>query len=155
MFDFIDGGAFNELTKKLNSEDYERIALRKRVLKDVSGVDTSIELFGQKLNAPLVLAPIGFAGVYAKRGEVQAARAAEKAKIPFSLSTVSICSMDEVHKSTSAPFWYQFYMLQDKGLALDLLNQAKAAGCPVLLLTVDLPVIGARHRYNRSVTSDT
>lgn len=155
LFDFIDGGAFNELTMKLNSEDYERIAFRKRVLIDVSGVDTSIELFGQKLSSPLILAPIGFAGVYAKRGEVQAARAAEKAKIPFSLSTVSICSMDEIRKSTLAPFWYQFYMLKEKSLALDLLNQAKAAGCPVLLLTIDLPVIGARHRYNRSVTSDT
>lgn len=106
LFDFIDGGAFNEFTMKLNGEDYQRIAFRKRVLKDVSNIDTSIEILGQKLSQPVILAPVGFAGVYAKRGEVQAARAAEKARVPFCLSSVSVCSMDEVKKSTSVPFWY-------------------------------------------------
>jgi L-lactate dehydrogenase (cytochrome) len=137
---------------KLNKDDYQHLAFRKRVLKDVSTIDTSTEVFGQKLRQPVILAPVGFAGVYAKRGEVQAARAAEKAGIPFSLSSVSICSMDEVKKSTSIPFWYQFYMLKEKNLALDLLNRARDAGCPVLLLTIDLPAVGARHRYNRSST---
>lgn len=155
LFDFIDGGAFNELTKKLNSEDYQKIQLRKRVLKNVSNIDTSTEILGQKLNQPIILAPVGFAGVYAKRGEVQAARAAEKAKIPFCLSSVSICSIDEVKKSTSVPFWYQFYMLKEKSLSLDLLNRAKEARCPILLLTIDLPSIGCRHRYHSSMNSRT
>jgi L-lactate dehydrogenase (cytochrome) len=151
LFDFIDGGAFNELTRKSNTEDFQAIQLRKRVLKDVADIDTEVEILGQKLSQPLILAPIGFAGVYARRGEVQAARAAEKAKIPFTLSAVSICSIDEVQKSTSVPFWYQFYMLKDRSIALDLLDCAKNAGCPVLVLTVDLPKIGARHRYSRSL----
>ncbi len=150
LFDFIDGGSFNEVTRKSNSEDYQRIELRKRVLKDVSNIDTSIEILGQKLSQPIILAPVGYAGIYARRGEVQAARAAEKAGVPFSLSSVSICSMDEVQQSASVPFWYQFYMLKEKSLSLDLLNRAKAAGCPVLLLTVDLPSVGIRHRYHRS-----
>lgn len=153
LFDFIDGGAFNEFTKKSNNEDYQKILLRKRVLKDVSNIDTSTEILGQKLNQPIILAPVGFAGVYAKRGEVQAARAAEKANIPFSLSSVSICSIDEVKKATSVPFWYQFYMLKEKSLSLELLNRAKEGGCPVLLLTVDVPTIGCRHRYQRSLNS--
>lgn len=155
LFDFIDGGAFNELTKKLNSEDYQPIQFRKRVLKNVSHIDTSVEVLGQKLKQPLILAPIGFAGCFARRGEVQAAGAAERAEIPFTLSTVSICSIEEVRKSTSAPFWYQFYMLKDKNLALELLNRAKDAGCPVLVLTVDLPRIGSRYRYNRSLKFGT
>lgn len=153
LFDFIDGGAFNESTKKNNSEDFQKIQLRRRVLKDVSNIDTRVEIFGQTLNQPIILAPVGFAGVYARRGEVQAARAAEKAKIPFSLSSVSICSIDEVKKSTSVPFWYQFYMLKEKSLSLELLHRAKEAECPVLLLTVDLPSIGCRHRYHRSMNS--
>lgn len=151
LFDFIDGGAFNELTMKSNSEDFQSINLRKRVLKNISNLDTSVEVLGQKLNQPVILAPVGFAGVYARRGEVQAARAAEKAGVPFSLSGVSICSIDEVKKSTSAPFWYQFYMLKDRKLSLDLLNRAKDAGCPVLMVTIDLPIVGARHRYSRSM----
>lgn len=153
LFDFIDGGAFNEVTMKLNSDDYQRILLRKRVLKDVGSIDTSTELFGQKLNLPVILAPVGFAGVYAQRGEVQAAKAAEKAGVPFTLSAVSICSMDEVQKATSVPFWYQFYMLKDKTLALQLLKQAEQVGCKVLVVTVDLPAIGARHRYCRTSQS--
>src|SRR3990167_6561871 len=151
LFDFIDGGAFNELTRKSNTEDFQLIQLRKRVLKDVTDINTEVEILGQKISQPLVLAPIGFAGVYARRGEVQAARAAEIAKVPFPLSAVSICSIEEIKKSTSVPFWYQFYMLKDKGFAIDLLDRAKNAGCPVLLLTVDLPKIGARHRYSRSI----
>lgn len=152
LFDFIDGGAFNEVTLRLNCEDYQRVFLRKRVLRDVSNVDTSTEIFGQKLSLPLVLAPVGFAGIFARRGEVQAARAAERHGVPFSLSSLNICPAEEVKNAISAPFWYQYYLLKDKALALDLLNRVKSAGCPVLLLTVDLPAIGARHRYNRSVS---
>lgn len=150
LFDFIDGGAFNEGTMRLNSEDYQRIQLRKRVLRDVSNIDTSVEVLGQSLDMPLILAPIGFAGCFARRGEVQAAKAAERAGVPFSLSAVGICSMEEVRKATLTSFWYQFYMLKDKGQSLELLKRAEQAQCPVLLLTVDLPCIGVRSRYLRS-----
>lgn len=151
LFDFIDGGAFNEVTMGLNSSDYQAIQLKKRVLKNVAGVDTGTTILGQKLSLPIVLAPIGFAGVYARRGEVQAAKAAKQAGVPFSLSTVSICSIDEVSQATREPFWYQFYMLKDKEVARQLLKRAEDASCRVLLVTVDLPAIGARHRYNRSL----
>lgn len=151
LFEFIDGGAFNETTTKSNREDYQRIQFRKRILKDVAHISTNTTVLGQQLSQPLILAPVGYAGMYARRGEVQAARAAEKAGVPFSLSTVSICSIDEVRKATTAPFWYQLYMLKDRGLVKELLTRAQAADCPVLLLTVDLPAVGLRHRYSRSL----
>ena len=110
----------------------------------------STEIFGQTLDYPLILAPLGFAGVYARRGEVQAANAAAKAKLPFSLSSVSICSIEEVAQNSPMPFWFQFYMFKDLEHSLDLLQRAEAAHCPVLVLTVDLPIAGARYRYHRS-----
>lgn len=150
LVDFLEGGAFDEVTIRKNSEDFQKIQLRKLILRDVSNIDMSIEIFGQKWSFPLALSPIGFAGVYARRGEVQAAIAAAKAGIPFSLSTVGICSIEEVAKSSSAPFWFQFYMFKDRQHSLDLIKRAQHAGCPVLLLTADLPVAGARYRYHRS-----
>jgi len=150
LFDFLEGGAFDEVTMRQNREDFHRIQLRRRVLNSISDPSTATEILGCKMALPLVLAPVGFAGVYAKRGEVQAARAAAKAGIPFSLSTVSICSVEEVAQHSPMPFWFQFYLFKDRGYSLELLNRAQAAGCPVLLLTVDLPVAGARHRYHRS-----
>lgn len=150
LFDFLEGGAFDEETIRKNSEDFQHIKLKRRVLRDVSNIDMSTELLGQKFNFPLALAPVGFAGAYARRGEVQAFRAAAKAQVPFSLSTVSICSIEEVAQSSSAPFWFQFYMYKDSHYSLELLRRAHNAGCPVLLLTVDLPVAGARYRYYRT-----
>lgn len=150
LFDFLEGGAFDEVTIGKNNEDFQRIQLKRRVLKDVSNINTSTEILGQKLDFPLILAPVGFAGVYARRGEVQAAKAAAKANIPFSLSTVSICSIEEVAQNSSVPFWFQFYMFKDRAHSLDLLQRADGANCPVLLLTVDLPIAGARYRYHRS-----
>ena len=150
LFDFLDGGAFNEITIRKNSEDFQRIQLKKRVLKDILSPDMSTEIVGQKLDFPLILAPVGFAGVFARRGETQAAKAAAKAQVPFSLSMISICSIEEVSKISQAPFWFQFFMFKDRGYSLDLLQRAQAAQCPVLLLTVDLPVAGARYRYHRS-----
>lgn len=153
LFDFLEGGAFDEITINKNSTDFHKIQLKRRVLTDVSTINTNTELFGQKLDFPLILAPVGFAGVYARRGEVQAAKAAAKANIPFSLSTVSICSIEEVANNSSAPFWFQFYMFKERAHSLDLLQRAQAVKCPVLLLTVDLPVVGARYRYQRSRNS--
>ncbi len=117
-------------------------------MRDVSDIDLSTEILQQKLALPLVLAPVGFAGVFARRGEVQAAKAAAAAQIPFCLSAVGICSLEEVAKT--APFWFQFYMLKNRGYALDLLQRAKTARCPILVVTVDLPMAGARHRYEGS-----
>lgn len=150
LFDFLEGGAFEEVTMRKNSADFQHIQLKRRVLKDVSNINMEVELLGQKMAFPLILAPVGFAGVYARRGEVQAAKAAAKAHIPFSLSTVSICSMEEVARHTSSPFWFQFYLFKEREHSLELLERAQAANCPVLLLTVDLPMAGARYRYQRS-----
>ncbi len=150
LFDFLEGGAFDEITIQKNREDFQRIQLKRRVLKDVSSLDMTTEVLGQKFSFPLALAPVGFAGVYGRRGEVQAARAAAKAQIPFSLSTVSICSIEEVARNSSAPFWFQFYMFKDRHNSLELLQRAQNAGCPLLLLTVDLPIAGARYRYHRN-----
>lgn len=150
LFDFLEGGAFDEITIHKNRTDFQRIQLKKRVLKGVSNLDITTEMLGQKFSFPLVLAPIGFAGVYARRGEVQAAQAAAKAQIPFCLSTVSICSIEEVAQRSSAPYWFQFYMFKDRHHSLELLQRAQNVGCPILLLTVDVPIAGARYRYHRS-----
>lgn len=150
LFDFLEGGAFDEITIQKNKNDFQQIQLKKRVMKDISNLSMTTELLGQKFSFPLGLAPIGFAGVYGRRGEVQAARAASKAQIPFSLSTVSICSLEEVAQNSQAPFWFQFYIFKDRSHSLDLLQRAQNVGCTVLLLTVDLPIAGARYRYHRS-----
>jgi L-lactate dehydrogenase (cytochrome) len=150
LFEYIDGGSYAEVTLRRNIADLEDIALRQRVLTDVSRLDLSTELFGQKMRLPVALAPIGLAGLNARRGEVQAARAAEKAGIPFCLSTVSACPLDEVARGTDAPFWFQLYMIRDRGFMKDLLAQARAARCSALVFTVDMPVPGSRYRDYRS-----
>ena len=150
LFEYIDGGSYGEVTLRRNIADLEGIALRQRVLRDVSSLDVSTELFGQKLALPVALGPIGLAGMNARRGEVQAARAAEAAGIPFCLSTVSACSLDEVRRGTAKPFWFQLYMIRDRGFMRDLLGQACAAGCSTLVFTVDMAVPGTRYRDHRS-----
>lgn len=150
MFDYIDGGSYAETTLRRNVEAMEEVALRQRVLKDVSKLQLSTEVFGQKLAMPVILSPVGMAGLYARRGEVQAARAAEAAGLPFCLSTVSICAIEEVMKSVTKPIWFQLYMIRDRGFMSALLQRAKEAASPVLVFTVDLPVPGARYRDVRS-----
>jgi len=130
--------------------DLQAVALRQRVLTDVSTIDLSSRLFGESLSMPVMLGPIGLAGLAARRGEVQAARAAHRAGVPFTLSTVSACSIGEVARSAGTPFWFQLYMMRDRGFMRDLLAQAREAGCPVLLFTVDMPVPGSRYRDYRS-----
>ena len=149
LFDYIDGGAYDEHTLTRNVDDLKAIMLNQRVMHDVSKIDMSLELFGQKLAAPLILAPVGLTGMYARRGEVQAARAAQASGLPFCLSTVGLCSIDEVAKA-AAPPWFQLYVMKDRGHMRELLRQAKAAGCPVLVLTVDLQTPGTRYRDVRS-----
>ncbi|ODT58420.1 MAG: alpha-hydroxy-acid oxidizing enzyme [Phenylobacterium sp. SCN 69-14] len=150
FFEYIDGGSYAEATLRRNVADMEAIALRQRVMRDMSQLDLSVEVFGEKLSMPVGLAPVGMAGMYARRGEAQAARAAAGAGIPFCLSTVGVCSVDEVTAAAGTPPWFQLYMLKDRGYMRDLLGRAKAAGCRVLVFTVDLPLPGARYRDVRS-----
>jgi L-lactate dehydrogenase (cytochrome) len=150
LFEYLDGGSYAEQTLRRNIADLERIALRQRVLRDVSSIDLSIELLGQKFALPLALAPIGLAGLNARRGEVQAARAAEQAGVPFCLSTVSACPLAEVARGTSKPFWFQLYMIRDRGFMRELLAQARESRCSTLVFTVDMPVPGSRYRDYRS-----
>jgi L-lactate dehydrogenase (cytochrome) len=150
LFEYIDGGSYDETTLAANCDDLKRIALRQRVLRDVSGIDLSTTLFGQKLKMPVALAPIGLAGLMARRGEVQAARAAEAAGVPFTLSTVSACDLGEVVRGVKQPIWFQLYMIRDRGFMRDLLAKAREAKCAALIFTVDMPVPGSRYRDYRS-----
>ena len=150
LFEYIDGGSYAEQTLRRNAADLGALALRQRVLRNVASVDPSTELFGQQLAMPVVLAPVGLAGMNARRGEVQAARAAAAAGVPFCLSTVSVCPIAEVRAQVGRPFWFQLYVLRDRGFMRDLLAQATEAGCSALVFTVDMPVPGTRYRDYRS-----
>ena len=146
LFEYIDGGSYAQHTLERNLSDLANVALRQRVLRDVSAIDLSTKLFGREMALPVALAPIGLAGMNARRGEVQAAKAAQAAGVPFTLSTVGACSLQEVAKSGAGPFWFQLYMIRDRAFMRDLLDQADAAGCDALMFTVDMPVPGARYR---------
>ena len=150
LFDYVDGGATDEQTLRANEADWARVTLRQRVLIDVDGVDTRTTLADQPCSLPLALAPVGLAGLMARRGEVQAARAAETAGVPFTLSTVGICPLDEVQRAVVRPTWFQLYMLRDRSIVEALLQRAWAAGCRTLVFTIDLPTSGMRHRDTRN-----
>jgi L-lactate dehydrogenase (cytochrome) len=150
LFDYIDGGAYEEATMRANVADLERVLLRQIVMRDVSVRDPAVEVLGQQLALPVVLAPVGLAGMCARRAEVQAARAAEALGVPFVESTVSICGIEEVAEATTAPPWFQLYVMRDRGHAEGLMARAEAVGSPVLILTIDLAVVGARHRDTRN-----
>lgn len=146
LFDYIDGGAYAERTLGRNVSDLADLSLCQRVLRDVSQVSTKTTLFGVEQSLPVALAPVGLTGMYARRGEVQAARAAAAKGVPFCLSTVSVCDVDEVSKASAAPIWFQLYVLRDRGFMRDLLVRAREAGATALVFTVDMPVPGARYR---------
>lgn len=146
LFDYIDGGAGDETTLGRNLNDLSRLAVRQRVLKDVGGVDLTTSLFGQSLAAPIVLGPVGLSGLYARRGEVQAARVAAARGLPFCLSTVSVCGLEEVAAASAAPIWFQLYVIRDRGFMRDLIARARRAGAGALVFTVDMPVPGLRQR---------
>ena len=150
LFEYLDGGSYAEVTKDRNTADLEAIALRQRVLRGAVDIDTSVTLFGRKYDLPVGLAPVGLAGMYARRGEVQAMRAAESARVPFALSTVGVCPIDEVARKATEPFWFQLYMIRDRAFLKDLFSLAKEAGCSALVFTVDMPVPGSRYRDYRS-----
>lgn len=146
LFHYIDGGAYAEYTLKRNVEDLSKIALRQRVLKDMSSLSLETKLFDETLSMPVALSPVGLTGMYARRGEVQAAVAADQKGIPFTLSTVSVCPIEEVTSAIQRPMWFQLYVLRDRGFMKNALERAKAAGCSTLVFTVDMPVPGARYR---------
>jgi L-lactate dehydrogenase (cytochrome) len=146
LFDYVDGGSGQEESLSDNEADFGDLRLRQRVMRDVSKVDTGANLCGLQVSMPVALAPVGLAGMMARRGEVLAARAAASVGVPFTLSTVGVCPVEEVNAAVPDPCWFQLYMLRDRGLVVRLLERAAAAGCDTLLFTVDLPVAGMRHR---------
>jgi len=150
LFDYVDGGAGDEATLAANVQGFAALRLRQRVLVDVSQIETRCQLGGQDCAMPLALAPIGLAGMMARRGEAQAARAAAAAGLPFTLSTVGICPLAEVAAAAGTPPWFQLYMLRDRGAVQALLQQAWEAGSRTLVFTVDLPTTGLRHRDTRN-----
>jgi L-lactate dehydrogenase (cytochrome) len=154
LFEYLDGGSYGEVTLARNSSDLDAVALRQRVMRDISGVDLSTTLFGQQLSMPVALAPVGLAGLYARRGEVQAVQAAERAGVPFCLSTVSACPIDEVARGASRPFWFQLYMIRDREFMRAMLEKARQAQCSALVFTLDMAVPGSRYRDVRSGLAD-
>lgn len=149
LYEYIAGGSYDEQTLGANRDALRRVRLRQRVMRDVSGIETGTSLFGQEAALPLGLGPVGLAGMCARRGEVQAARAAEKAGVPFCLSTVAVCDVAEVAAGTAKPFWFQLYMIRDRAFLADMLRLA-AQHCSVLVFTVDMPVGATRYRDFRS-----
>ena len=155
LFHYIDGGAYAEHTLRRNVDDLADIALRQRVLRNMSELSLQTQLFGETLAMPVALAPVGLTGMFARRGEVQAAKAADASGIPFILSTVSVCPIEEVAPAISRPMWFQLYVLRDRGFMKNALERAKAAGVTTLIFTVDMPVPGARYRDAHSGMSGT
>lgn len=150
LFDYIDGGAVTERTMKSNADELAQIALRQRVLRGVGEPTLATEILGSKWSMPVALGPVGATGMYARRGEVQAARAAAKVGIPYTLSTVSVCPIEEVASGADGELWSQLYVLKDRGFMRNALERSWAAGMKSLIFTVDMPVPGSRYRDNRS-----
>ncbi len=146
FFQYVDSGSYAEETFRANRTDLERIKLRQRVLVNVEGRDHSTAIVGQKASLPVALAPIGLCGMQYGDGEILAAQAANEAGVPFCLSTMSICSIEQVAAATKKPFWFQVYVIRDRGFIEDLIARAKTANCSALVLTVDLQILGQRHR---------
>src|SRR5436309_4106119 len=145
FFDYCDRGSYTEDTLRANSDDLEAIKFRQRVLVDVSKRDTSTTILGEPSTMPLMLAPVGLLGMQHGDGEILSCRAAQTAGIPFTLSTMSICSIEDVAANVEKPFWFQLYVMKDRGFIKALIERAIAAKCSALVLTVDLQMIGQRH----------
>ena len=145
FFGYVDGGSYAEETLRANSADLQKIKFRQRILVDISNRDLSTTILGEKANLPLILAPVGSTGMQYSDGEIHACRAAQAAGIPYTLSTMSICSIEDVAANVEKPFWFQLYVMRDRGFVKSLIERAMAAKCSALVLTVDLQVIGQRH----------
>jgi L-lactate dehydrogenase (cytochrome) len=150
FFDYADGGSYSEQTLNANRTDLEAIKLRQRVLVDVSKRSTATTILGEPVSLPLALAPVGLCGMQHGDGEILACRAAQAAGIPFTLSTMSICSIEDVAAAVDKPFWFQLYIMKDRGFARSLIERAAAAKCSALVLTVDLQILGQRHRDTKN-----
>src|SRR5882672_1401031 len=146
IFDYVDRGSYGEYTLRANREDLESLTLRQRVAIDVDRRSTRSTLLGQDVSMPLALAPVGLTGLNWANGEMLAARAAERFGVPYTLSTMSICSIEDVASAVTRPFWFQLYVMRDRGFSGSLIERAKAAGCSALVLTLDLQVQGQRHQ---------
>ncbi|ESX83508.1 alpha-hydroxy-acid oxidizing protein [Mesorhizobium sp. M1060] len=150
FFDYADSGAWTESTYRANEEDFQKIKFRQRVLVDMSNRSLESTMIGEKVAMPVALAPTGMTGMQHADGEMLAAQAAEEFGVPFTLSTMSICSIEDVASVTKKPFWFQLYVLRDKDFVLDLIDRAKAAKCSALVLTLDLQILGQRHKDVRN-----
>jgi L-lactate dehydrogenase (cytochrome) len=150
IFDYADGGAYSELTLAANRRDLDAITLRQRVMVDVSKRSLATTILGQPAALPLAIAPTGLTGLFHPDGEIHGARAAQAAGIPFCLSTMSICSIEDVRTGAPKPFWFQLYVMKDRGFTRSLIERAAAADCPALVVTLDLQIQGQRHRDIRN-----
>ena len=146
FYDYVDSGSWTETTYRNNETDFDRIKLRQRVLVDMDNRSLATSMIGEPVKMPVAIAPTGFTGMMWADGEIHAARAAEKFGVPFSLSTMSICSIEDVATHTSKPFWFQLYVMRDQAFMANLIRRAKEANCSALILTADLQVLGQRHK---------
>jgi L-lactate dehydrogenase (cytochrome) len=146
FYDYADGGSWTETTYRSNQEDFQRLKLRQRVAFDIERRALRTQMLGQEVAMPVALAPCGMTGMQHADGEILAARAAAAFGVPFTLSTMSICSIEEVAAETQAPFWFQLYMMRDRAFVEALIERAQAARCAALMLTLDLPIIAQRHK---------
>ena len=150
FFDYADSGSYTQSTYAANEADFGRIKLRQRVLVDMTNRSLETEMVGRKVSMPVALAPTGLTGMKHADGEILAAQAAEEAGVPFTLSTMSICSIEDVAAHTTSPFWFQLYVMKDREFVGNLIDRAKAAGCSALVLTLDLQILGQRHNDIRN-----
>lgn len=146
FYDYVDSGSWTETTYRSNETDFDRIKLRQRVLVDMDNRSLATQMIGEEVEMPVAIAPTGFTGMMWADGEIHAARAAEKFGVPFSLSTMSICSIEDIATHTSKPFWFQLYVMRDHDYVANLIQRAKDANCSALILTADLQVLGQRHK---------
>jgi L-lactate dehydrogenase (cytochrome) len=146
FYDYCESGSWNEQTFRENISDFDQLRLRQRVAVDMTGRSTASEMIGQKVAMPVALAPVGMTGMQCADGEIKAARAAEKFGVPFTLSTMSICSIEDVAENTTVPFWFQLYTMRDTGYVSRLIQRAKDAKCSALVITLDLQILGQRHK---------
>ncbi|MBX3524053.1 MAG: alpha-hydroxy-acid oxidizing protein, partial [Xanthobacteraceae bacterium] len=146
FIDYAESGSYSEQTLHWNREDLQKIKLKQKILTDVSKRDTKTTIAGKPVNVPLVLAPVGLCGMQHANGEILAAKAAAEAGIPFTLSTMSVCSIEDVASETGKPFWFQLYVMKDREFIRNLIARAAAAKCSALVLTVDLQILAQRHR---------
>ncbi|HRM74499.1 MAG TPA: alpha-hydroxy acid oxidase, partial [Paracoccus sp. (in: a-proteobacteria)] len=146
FYDYAESGSYTESTFRANSDDFQRIKLRQKVAVDMSGRSTASTLIGEKVAMPVALAPVGLTGMQSADGEIKAAQAAKKFGVPFTLSTMSICSIEDVAEATQHPFWFQLYVMRDQEFVENIIERAKKANCSALVLTLDLQILGQRHK---------